>query len=70
ILRGTVSQKEFVYYGLRQVGGVWTAMQVEAKQQGKPGSSLLVIETGSGKAKLGRKDFDISQFNTQEEKGK
>jgi hypothetical protein len=69
-LRGTESQKEFIYYGLRQVSGAWGATQVEAKQQGKPGSSILVIEAGSGKANLGRKDFDISQFNTQEEKGK
>jgi hypothetical protein len=68
--RGTESQKEFIYYGLRQNSGVWIAMQVEAKQQGKPGSSLLVIETGSGKANLGRKDFELSQFNEQEEKGK
>jgi len=69
-LRGTEPQKEFIYYGLRQLGGVWSATQVEAKLQGKPGSSILVIEAGSGKANLGRKDFDISQFNTQEEKEK
>jgi hypothetical protein len=69
-LRGTQSQKEFIYYGLRQVSGAWGAMQVEAKQQGKPGSSMLAIETGSGKANLKGKDFDLSQFNTQEEKGK
>jgi hypothetical protein len=69
-LRGTEPQKEFIYYGLRQVGGVWSATQVEAKRQGKPGSSILVIEAGSGKANLGRKDFDISQFNTREEKEK
>jgi hypothetical protein len=64
-LRGTGQQKEFVYYGLRQVGGAWSASQVEAKVQGKPGSSMLVIEGGSGKANLGRKDFDISQSNAQ-----
>jgi hypothetical protein len=69
-LRGAESQKEFIYYGLRQVAGAWGAMQVEVKQQGKPGSSMLVIETGSGKANLGSKDFDLSQFNSQEEKGK
>ena len=68
--RGTGPQKEFIYFGLRQVGGAWSASQVEAKQQGKPGSSILVIEAGSGKAHLGRKDFDISQFSAQEEKGK
>src|ERR1700687_2274921 len=56
-LRGTGLQKDFVYYGLRQVGGVWSATQVQAKLQGKPGSSMLVIEGGSGKAKLGPKDF-------------
>jgi hypothetical protein len=67
-LRGTGQQKEFIYYGLRQVGGVWSATQVEAKLQGKPGSSILEIEGGSGKANLGSKDFDISQFSAQGEK--
>jgi Outer membrane lipoprotein-sorting protein len=69
-LRGTGQQKDFVYYGLRQVGGIWTAMQAEAKVLGKPGSSILVIERGSPKANLGRKDFDISQSSTQEEQVK
>ena len=69
-LRGTGQQKEFIYYGLRQVGGAWSATQVEAKLQGKPGSSILVIEGGSGKANLRRKDFDISQFSAQEEQVK
>jgi Outer membrane lipoprotein-sorting protein len=69
-LRGTRQQKEFTYYGLRQVGGVWSASQVEAKLQGKPGSSILVIERGSGKANLGRKDFDISESSATREKAK
>jgi hypothetical protein len=69
-LRGTGQQKDFIYYGLRQVGGAWSASQVEAKAQGKPGSSMLVIEGGSGKAHLGRKDFDISQSSAQGEKVK
>jgi hypothetical protein len=60
-LRGTGQQKEFLYYGLRQVGDAWSATQVVAKLQGRPDSSTLVIERGSGKAKLGRKDFDTSQ---------
>jgi outer membrane lipoprotein-sorting protein len=64
-IHGTGSQKEFLYYGLKQVSGAWGAMQVEAKQQGKPGSSMLVIETGSGKANLTAKDFDLSQFKVQ-----
>ena len=69
-LRGTGQQKEFIYYGLRQVGGAWSATQVEAKLQGKPGSSILVIDGGSAKANLGRKDFDISRFGAQGEKVK
>ena len=67
---GTEPQKEFIYFGLRQVAGAWGATQVEVKQQGKPGSSILVVETGSGKANLQRKDFDLSQFNTQKDKAK
>jgi hypothetical protein len=67
-LRGAGQQKEFIYYGLRQVGGVWSATQVQTKLQGKPGSSMLVIEGGSGKAKLGPKDFDLTRFSNQSEK--
>jgi len=69
-LRGTGQQKEFIYYGLRQIGGLWSATQVEAKLPGKPGSSILVVEGGSGKAHLARKDFDLSQFSVQEDKAK
>jgi hypothetical protein len=43
---------------------------VEASLKGKPGTSMLVIEGGSGKANLGRKDFVISQPNAQAEKVK
>jgi hypothetical protein len=66
-LRGTGQQKEFIYYGLRQEGGAWSATQVEAKLAGKPGSSILLIEGGSAKANLGSKDFDIGQFSSQGE---
>jgi hypothetical protein len=69
-LRGTGQQKEFIYYGLRQTGGAWSASQVEAKLQGKPGSSILVIESGSGRANLGRKDFAIGQSSAQGERVK
>jgi hypothetical protein len=64
-LHGTGQQKEFVYYGLRQVDGAWSASQVEAKLQGKPGSSMLVIEGGTGKAKLALKDFAIGPAGAQ-----
>ena len=68
-LRGTGQQKEFISYGLRQVDGAWSASQAEAKQQGKPGSSLMVIERGSGRAKLGLKDFDLSQASVPSVQG-
>jgi Outer membrane lipoprotein-sorting protein len=68
--RGTRQQKEFIYYGLRQVDGVWSATQVEAKLPGKPGSSILVIERGSAKANLARKDFDLSHSESQGEEAK
>ena len=64
-LRGTGQQKEFIYYGLRQEGGAWSASQVEVKIQGKPGSSILVVEGGSAKANLARKDFEVSPFSAQ-----
>src|SRR5580692_2781751 len=67
-LRGTKQQKEFIYYGLRQVSGVWSATQVEAKLQGKPGSSILVIERGSAEANLGRKDFNIGPSSAPAQK--
>lgn len=64
-LRGTAQQKEFIYYGLRQIDGAWSASQVEAKLQGKPGSSIMVIEGGTGKAKLTMKDFNLSPSGAQ-----
>jgi Outer membrane lipoprotein-sorting protein len=57
---GAGPQKDFVYYGLREVGGEWSATQVEAKQAGKPGSSIMVIDRGTGKANLAKKDFEIA----------
>lgn len=69
-LRGTGQQKEFINYGLRQNGGAWGASKVEAKLQGKLGYSILEVEGGSGKANLGAKDFDLSQFSAQGEKVK
>ncbi len=69
-LRGTGQQKEFLYYGLRQNGGAWSASQVEAKVQGKPGSSILVIEAGTPKAKLALKDFVLSQSGATAEQAK
>lgn len=58
-VKGTEARKEFSSEGLRQNSGVWSASQVEVKISGQPGSSLLVIERGSAKAKLALKDFDF-----------
>ena len=44
-------------------GSFWVQMQVH----GKPGSSLLVVEHGSEKAKPGRKDFDRNQLKASGE---
>jgi hypothetical protein len=65
MLHGTGERKEFVYYSLRQVDGAWSASQVEAKVDGKPGSTILVIEGGTGKAKLAMKDFDLGKSSAQ-----
>lgn len=69
-IHGTGQQKDFVSFGLRHNGGVWSATQLEAKQQGKPGSSILVIEGGSAKANLARKDFEIGPSSATGEKVK
>ena len=69
-VRGTGQQKEFISYGLRQVSGLWSASQVEAKTEGKPGSSMLVIEVGSPKANLGSKDLVLGTSTHQGEKAK
>ena len=57
---GTI--KEFTYFGLRQSGGVWFARQLEIKERGKPGSTLLIIDRGSSKANLTLADFDAGQL--------
>lgn len=52
--------KQFVFYGIEQIGGIWLSRQVEAKESGKPGSSMMIIEHGSDHAHLQRKDFELS----------
>lgn len=52
--------KQFVFYDLEQLGGVWQPRQVEAKLSGKPGSSMLILEHGSAHAHLQRKDFSLT----------
>jgi hypothetical protein len=61
-LKASGTIKEFTYYGLRQNGGVWYASQVEEKIRGQAGSTLLIIDRGSTKAKLDLRDFSPEQL--------
>ena len=49
--------KDFTSFGLTQSGGGWSARQVEAKVQGRAGSTLLIFDRGSTKAHLTMRDF-------------
>jgi hypothetical protein len=49
--------REYTYFGLRHEGGVWSANQIEEKNHGQTGSTLLIIDRGSPKANLGPGDF-------------
>ena len=57
-VKGTGVVKQFTYFGLRHEGGIWSATQLEAKTKGQSGSTLLIIERGSGKANLNAGDFN------------
>jgi hypothetical protein len=48
---------EYTYFGLRHEGGVWSANQIEEKNHGQTGSTLLIIDRGSPKANLSLGDF-------------
>jgi hypothetical protein len=52
--------KQFVFYGIEQIGGTWLSRQIEVKIAGKPGSSMLLIEHGSPHAHLQHKDFNLA----------
>jgi len=58
VVKATGQVKEFIYYGLRESKGIWSASQIEVKTAGKPGSTLLIITRGAGKARLAAADFD------------
>jgi hypothetical protein len=56
-VKGSGSVREFTYFGLRHDGGIWSASQIEEKNHGQPGSTLLIIDRGSAKANLTLGDF-------------
>ncbi len=59
-LRSSGAVKEFVYYGLRQSKGIWSASQIQVKTAGQPGSSLLIVTRGSEKAHVPAGEFDVA----------
>lgn len=59
-VRATGAVREFVYYGLRESKGIWSASQVEVKTAGKPGSSLLIVTRGAEKAHVAASEFDAA----------
>lgn len=61
-VKGSGDLKQFTYYGLRQTRGVWWANQIEAKIQGRAGSTLFIVERGTPQAHLGPKDFDSARL--------
>ena len=61
--------KQFVFYDLEQIGGLWLSRQVEAKLEGKPGSTILLIDHGSPHAHLTRKDFSLTAAGRRVRRG-
>jgi len=61
-LKGSGTVKEFTYFGLRHDGGVWSATQVEEKTRGQAGTTLLIVDRGSTKAKLTLGDLSPEQL--------
>jgi hypothetical protein len=54
--------KEYTSFGLRHDEGVWSATQIEEKTHGQPGSTLLIINRGSPKAKLSLEEFGADRI--------
>jgi hypothetical protein len=53
--------KQYTYFGLRKESGIWSASQIEEKNHGQAGSTLLIIDRGSPKANLSLADFSTEQ---------
>jgi len=47
VARGSGVVKEFLYYGLRKSGGLWSASQIEVRTRGKAGSTFLIVTRGA-----------------------
>ena len=58
VVKSSGELKHFIYYGLRENKGVWSASQIECKIEGKSGSSLLIVNRGSAAPHHTRAAFD------------
>jgi hypothetical protein len=61
-VKETGAVKQFTSYGLRREQGQWSAHQIEVKTRGRAGSTLLIIDRGSARAKLTIADFSPAQL--------
>jgi hypothetical protein len=57
-IRGSGVVKEFIYYGLRESKGIWSASQIECRIRGRQGSSLIIMTRGSEKAHVNVSEFE------------
>ncbi|MGA2561034.1 MAG: outer membrane lipoprotein-sorting protein [Terracidiphilus sp.] len=62
VLKASGPVKEYTSFGLRHDEGVWSATQIEEKTHGQAGSTLLIINRGSPKAKLTLEDFGADRI--------
>jgi len=58
VVKGSGEVKEFLFFGLRQSKGIWSASQIECKIRGKAGSTLFIVTRGSEKAHSEESAFD------------
>jgi hypothetical protein len=61
-LKGPGGVKEFIYYGLRESKGIWSASQIECRVRGRQGSTLLIVSRGAESAHVSAADFDAAQL--------
>ncbi len=61
-MNGSGALEEINFIGLRHVGGVWSASQIESKLRGQEGSTLFLLQFGTPKANLKATDFSAESL--------
>jgi hypothetical protein len=61
-LNGSGAVEEIDFIGLRHVGGVWSASQLESKLRGQEGSTLFLLQFGTPHANLKATDFSAESL--------